>query len=183
MENPPHSPGDTFQPTNNESVTPTSQVTQAPPKKKSKKPLVIVIVLALIIITGLLTWKVLIPNLQFRVATSKANQFIDAIKANDAETAYSQTSPSYQSRISQEQLQKSLDSVVFKNVDKSNIKLVSKKIISSNPQTIEFKYAFGANDKTYFIKLTLIENDGSWQVDQEVLSGNTDGFQRDQTGQ
>lgn len=178
MENPPHSPGDTFQPSNNESVTPTSLDPQASPKRKSKKSLIVVILLLSIII-GLLIWKLLIPNLQFRASTSKANQFVNSIAAGDAQAAYSQTSLNYQDRVSQEQLQQILNSDVVKSIDKSSLKLVSKKSVSPNPPTIEYKYAFNTSNKTYHIKLTLVEKDGSWQVDDAVLSADTDGFQRE----
>lgn len=182
MENLPHSPGDTFHPSTAESVTPTSQQLENPPKKKSKKPLVVVSVLVTIIIIGLLVWKVLVPNLQFREATSKANQFIDHIAANDTQAAYSETSSNYQNKVSQQQLQQLLDADAIKGIDKDNINLASRQDTGDNPNKVEFKYVFSHNGKEYFIKLIAVEQDGEWLVDDAVLGADIDGFQRNNTG-
>jgi len=150
-------------------VTP-AEPTATPVAPAPKKGLPKWVVILLSVIGGLVVLGAIAIAILFTVLgnalekpVTVSNQFVDAVQANDPSAAYALTSTAFKDATPESSLKSIINRV--STPLKGDEKMTGKSIKAVNGvNTAEVNYTVENSGKTYYMQVTLKENDGNWQV-------------------
>ncbi len=146
-------------------------VADAERKKLPKWAAILIAVGGGLVVLGAILGAILLVQLGSSLARPVAvsNQFIDAIQANDASAAYALGSGAFKNAVTEASLAGTIERI--SSTFSGDEVIINQKVKTMNgTNTAEIEYAVENGGSTYYMLISLQENNGQWQV-QAFKSG------------